>query len=87
MVRVLRCDNRLPVIIWLNPTTMNVQVSGLPEGGSIRIMEISGKEVIKIDNVAATETISIDALPAAVYQVMIFDKQGEKVEVQQLVKK
>jgi hypothetical protein len=87
MVRVLRCDNRLPVIIWPNPTTMNIQVSGLPEGGSIRIMEISGKEVIKVDNVAATESISIDALPAAVYQVIIFDKNGEKTEVQQLVKK
>jgi hypothetical protein len=87
MVRVLRCDNRLPVIIWPNPTTMSVRISGLPEGGTIRIMEISGKEVIKVNNTAATETISIDGLPAAVYQVMIFDKQGEKVEVQQLVKK
>lgn len=87
MIRVLRCDNRLPVIIWPNPTTMKVQVSGLPEGGSIRIMEISGKEVIKVNNIAATEMISIDALPAAVYQVIIFDKSGNKVDVQQLVKK
>ncbi|MFA6057573.1 MAG: GEVED domain-containing protein [Taibaiella sp.] len=87
MVRVLRCDNRLPVIIWPNPTTMKVQISGLPEGGSIRIMEVSGKEVIKVDQLAATETISIDALPAAVYQVIILNKNGQKIEVQQLVKK
>jgi hypothetical protein len=87
MIRVLRCDNRLPIIIWPNPTTMNVRISGLPEGGTIRIMEISGKEVIKVNNTASTEMISIDALPAAVYQVIILDKQGNKVEVQQLVKK
>jgi hypothetical protein len=87
MIRVLRCDNRLPIIIWPNPTTMNVRISGLPQGGTIRIMEISGKEVIKVNNTASTEMISIDALPAAVYQVIILDKQGNKVEVQQLVKK
>jgi hypothetical protein len=43
--------------------------------------------VIKVNNVATTETIDIGGLPASVYQVIIFDKQGEKVDVQQLVKK
>jgi hypothetical protein len=87
MIRVLRCDNRLPILIWPNPTTMKVQVSGLPEGGTIRIMEISGKEVIQVNNIAAVEMIDIDRLPAAIYQVIILNKKGEKVEVQQLVKK
>lgn len=87
MIRVLRCDNRLPVLIWPNPTTMKVQISGLPEGGTIQILEVSGKEVIRVHDIAATETISIENLPSAIYQVIIFNKQGEKIEVQQLVKK
>jgi hypothetical protein len=87
MIRVLRCDNHMPILIWPNPTTMNVQISGLPEGGTIRITEISGKEVIRRNNIAVTETISIESLPSAIYQVTILNKNGEKIEVQQLVKK
>lgn len=87
MTRVLRCDNQSPIIIWPNPTIMKAQVSGLPEGGTIQVVEVSGKEVIRINNTAATETIDIEHLPSAIYQVIIFNKQGEKIEVQQLVKK
>ncbi|MFA6058430.1 MAG: T9SS type A sorting domain-containing protein, partial [Taibaiella sp.] len=87
MIRVLRCDNRLPILIWPNPTTMKVQISGLPEGGTIRITEISGKEVMRLNNIAVTEMIGIESLPSAIYQVTILNKNGEKIEVQQLVKK
>jgi hypothetical protein len=87
MIRVLRCDNRLPILIWPNPTTMKAQISGLPMGGTILVSEISGKEVIRVNDIAETETISIENLPSAIYQVIILNKQGEKVEVQQLIKK
>jgi hypothetical protein len=87
MIRVLRCENRIPILIWPNPTTMKVQISGLPEGGTIQIFDVSGKEVIRMNDIAPTESISIENLPSAIYQVTILNKNGEKIEVQQLVKK
>jgi hypothetical protein len=87
MIRVLRCDNRTPILIWPNPTTMNVQLSGLPEGGTIQIFEVSGKEVIRVNDISVTESISIENLPSAIYQVTILNKNGERIEVQQLVKR
>jgi hypothetical protein len=76
MIRVLRCDNRLPIIMWPNPTTMKVQISGLPEAGTIQVFELSGKEVIRVHDISTTEMISIEHLPSAISQVVILNKNG-----------
>ena len=86
MLRVLRCDNRLPILIWPNPAKTQVQVSGLPEGSNIRITDAAGREVSRINNATPTQIVSVESLVPGIYQVIITNNQGGSIEVQKLMK-
>lgn len=86
MIRVLRCDNLRPILMWPNPARTQIQLSGLPEGGSIHVTDASGKEIKRVVHSGATETLLVESLMPGVYQVIIFNKEGIKIEVQRLIR-
>ncbi|KAK6023828.1 hypothetical protein OSTOST_10372 [Ostertagia ostertagi] len=43
MIRVLRCDGQQPILVWPNPAKTQVQLSGLPEGSRIQMVDATGR--------------------------------------------
>jgi len=86
MIRVLRCDGQQPILVWPNPAKTQVQLSGLPEGSRIRMVDATGRLVRQLYAETSTLLIPVDNLANGVYQIIITDSNGAPIETQRLLK-
>ncbi len=61
------------VAVYPNPTTGAVNIKGLKEGSTLRLMDITGRMLLEKTNSAAVEMMDLSRLPAALYTLQIIE--------------
>lgn len=73
------------IFIWPNPATDMLNISGVPAGSILNIIDSSGRLIRKFVLNSSTETIDISGLNHAVHYMII--ESGDKVVNQKFIKK
>lgn len=68
-----------------NPIADKLQLSGMPENGTVHIINMLGIEVLAIKPTAATEVIDVSQLSPGIYMLQVYDATGN-CQVKRLVK-
>jgi hypothetical protein len=74
------------VTFYPNPVSdnLNIKVSKLEAGATVRILNLAGLEVISQSLTKALQTVSVAGLPQGIYVVQI--KNGAEISVQKIIK-
>jgi hypothetical protein len=73
------------LIVYPNPVADHLQLAGLPENGTARIVNILGIEVLAIKAGMKEETVDVSTLSPGIYMLQVCDAQGN-CTVKRLVK-
>ena len=65
------CGTAATIAVFPNPTSSSVQVSGIPAGATLRLMDVTGRLLSETVANGSTERIDLSALPAALYHVQV----------------
>lgn len=74
------------VTMYPNPTSAFLSITGLNFSSQIRITDISGKNVAKIDSKRTREEIDLSGYAAGMYAVSILNKETNEVIVEKVIK-
>jgi hypothetical protein len=71
--------------VYPNPVAERLQLTGLPENGTVHLVNILGIEVLALKSLKKSETIDVSRLDAGIYMLQVCDAGGD-CEVKRLVK-
>jgi hypothetical protein len=61
------------VAVYPNPTTGMINVKGLKEGSTLRLVDVTGRMLMEKNNTAAVEMIDLSRLPSALYTLQVIE--------------
>lgn len=69
------------ISVYPNPTSAAVNVKGLKEGSTLRLMDVTGRMLIEKANSATAETLDLSRFPSALYTLQVIENGTLKTTV------
>ena len=71
-------DLNIPSLnIYPNPATNSITITGISAGNEIRVMDLSGRNVMELRATAEEQTLNIESLSAGMYIIQVGNKIGK----------
>ncbi len=61
------------IAVYPNPASTAVNVKGLKEGSTLRLMDVTGRMLLEKANSGTTETLDLSRLPSALYTLQVIE--------------
>ncbi len=75
-IRTVQVDGVAALKVYPNPAVSDIRLMGLKGSAGVCIVDNCGRQVLKLDNVRAGQSVSVNKLEAGIYHLLVTEQSG-----------